>query len=196
MAIKFKEAPQQSVHELTNAMTWFNEHKTPAVRSTALMASASGAQNIPHPVYNLDRDAIIAKKGLAAAKLVGWRYIIRDDANQYHVAEISVNETNNVHNFHSFNEGSHLDSFVSHFNNFSTNDDVNKKDYELNLLRVPSCYIMAIWLKDAAHNDLFIPLEPLQPGFVAGKTYNSADFMSIVEHIANDMAQQVDHNAK
>jgi hypothetical protein len=196
MAIILKEPPQKSVDELKNAMTWFHDHKSSAVSATSLLQTSAGNQNTPHPIYNLDRDQILAKKGLAAAKLVGWRYIIKDDAGDYHVAEVGVNETATEHSFRSFNEGAHLNSFVSLFNNFSLNEAVKGSDYELCVLRIPACYIMAIWLKEKGNHDLFLPLDPLQPGFTAGTTYNAADFMKIVEDIAETMAKQTDKDAK
>lgn len=197
MAIILTQAPQQSVSELKSAMEWFDGHKAPATHAKAMLQSSDGgAQNIPHKIYNLNRDQILAKKGLAAAQLVGWRYIVKDDANQFHVAEVSTNDASEKHSFNSFNEGAHLNGFLAQFNNFSHNEALTGSDYELNVLRIPSCYVMAIWLKEKAGKDLFIALEPLQAGFTAGHVYSSADFMHIVEGIAADMAKQIDRDIK
>ena len=196
MAITLGGAPQQSVNELKNAMDWFSDHKSKATAARSLLDATGGSQNIAHKIFNLDRDKIIGKKGLAAAQMVGWRYVIKDDANQFHVAEVGANEKDNTHAFNSFNQGAHLNSFLTHFNDFGQNELLQGKDYELNILRIPSCFVMAIWLKEKSHNDLFIPLDPIQNGFTAGKTYNTADFMKIIEGLAAESAKQVDRDSK
>ena len=197
MAIKINTAPQKSVDAFNQAMEWFAQNKKPAGKARALIAEHKGAQNTPHRIYNMQRDEIIAGKGLEAAKMAGWRYMFTDDENHYHVAEVSGTDAGNEHHFSHFNEGSHVDNFMSAFSKLGQESHVKSKDYEMAILRVPACYVLAIWLKTGSHkDDILIPIEPVHEGFEAGKSYTAADFMTRLKTIATEMAKVKDRDEK
>jgi len=188
MAIKLKNAPQKSVDELKNALQWFQENKEKPLLGISLTEQFDEMQSIPHRIFNLQRDEILNGKGLEVAKLIGWRYILKEDRSQGYVIEIGVDAQKDEHFFTHSNEGDHVNNFISQYHILSQKDNVTEqKNYELNVLRVPSCYVFAIWLKEENEQDIIIPLAPVHQGFEAGKSYQADEFMTILKIVALEM---------
>lgn len=193
MAIKISNAPQKSINELNKSMDWFHDN-VKSLSSAKSMAGGDGIDNIPHKVYNMRRDDILNDKGLESAQLVGWRYILQDDEQQTHVAEIGTDESDN-HNLTEFNQGDHVNNFLSAFDGFKDQSAVQEKDYEINLLRVPACHLLAIWLKGDGHDgEIIIPLAPSHQGFEDGKSYDASEFKAALKAVAEELSNQTDED--
>src|SRR5579864_1464189 len=99
MAIIELNPPAGSMRELNAAL--------PRVtRSAAVMRGDLRAEPAvvttprhPHRVYVLLLPDILAGLGLAAARLVGWRYILMDGTQAVGAAEVNTNPTETEHNF-------------------------------------------------------------------------------------------------
>ncbi|MFT6843095.1 MAG: hypothetical protein ACJASR_001869 [Psychroserpens sp.] len=193
MAIKIKNAPKKSIDELNKSMDWFHNNRKSLSRAKS-SSGGDGTENIPHKVYNMQRDDILDGKGLEVAKLVGWRYILQDDDQQFHVVEVGTDDSDN-HNLTEFNEGDHVNNFVSTYNGLDNHSSVSKKDFEINVLRVPACHVLAIWLKgDGNDDEIIIPLAPSHQGFEAGKSYGLSEFTKALKSVALELSQFIDED--
>lgn len=180
MPIKHKNAPAPSFEvlktHLTGAIPDPNDHSL----------------HIPHKVYQVDNDGLLAGKRFAAAQLVAWRYVFRGVDQQPHVAEISVDEATDTHAFHHINQGSHVNNFIALYDRIHAHETVAEKDYEINLLRAPACYVLAVWFKGVDHkHEFFVPLSPVHSNFEANKHYEAYEFMDLLERTASGMAGSI-----
>ncbi|MCB1866730.1 MAG: hypothetical protein KDG50_15030 [Chromatiales bacterium] len=177
MALKNSTAPAQSFVVLQESL------------AGARLDANDPSALTPHKVYYIGSDDLLSGKGLGAAQLSAWRYVFRGEDNQTHVAEIGVDEDNATHSFHLINRGSHVDNFVALYEQIHEHDAVVEKDYEVNLLRAPACYVIAVWFKGVGHDhDLFVPLAPVHSNFEAGRHYEAMEFMGLLEKTAREMA--------
>lgn len=177
MAIKHVNAPAPNFEVLQANLT--GVHPDPNDQSP----------HIPHKVYYIGNDDLLAGKRFAAVQLVAWRYIFRGEDQQSHVVEIGVNEATDVHTFHLTNRGSHVNNFIALYDRIHEHETVVEKDYEINLLRAPGCYVMAVWFRGVDHDhEFFVPLAPVHSMFEAGRHYEADEFMDLLEEAARDMA--------
>lgn len=177
MPIKRTQAPAPSFEELRAYMT--DAHPDPTDHSP----------HIPHKVYTLDLDDLLAGNGLEAAYVVGWRYLFRGEDHQHRVVEVSVDEASDSHAFNYINTGSHVDSFIALVDHIDEHSTVQENEYEINLLRVPSCYVLAVWFTGVGHDHNFlIPLKPVHSNFEAGRHYEANEFMKLLQTTARAMA--------
>ena len=177
MPIKHINAPAPSFEELRANMT--NVHPDPNDHSP----------HIPHKVYTMSIEALLSGKRVESAQHIAWRYVFRGDDQEYHVAEISVNEADNSHTFHHVNHGRHIDGFIALYEQIHAHESVLERDYEINLLRVPACYVMAVWFKGADHkHEFLVPLAPVHKKFEAGRHYEADEFWDLLEAAARDVA--------
>lgn len=132
---------------------------------------------IPHPVYDLGVDAIVAGHGLEAATLNGWRYVLEDAGHAFAFAELDGAGKE----FTSFNTGAFPLALCDALAEAEHLDYVKNADWELRVLRVPALYVYAIWLhNDKPEHDLLIPVPRVSYGLVANKPYAPADFLNLL----------------
>lgn len=144
---------------------------------------------LPHKVFNIASDGLLAGKRFDAVKLAGWRYVFRGLDQQYHVVEISVDEASDIHAFHHINTGRHLNNFIALYEQIQNHSEVREKEYVINILRAPACYVLAVWFMGADHeHEFFIPLAPVHSQFEAGRPYEADEFMNLLEKVGRSMA--------
>jgi predicted flap endonuclease-1-like 5' DNA nuclease len=172
------------------------QHFTPPAPSFEILkAKLTGvdpndhSRHIPHKVYYIGDNDLLAGKRFAAVQLVAWRYIFRGEDQQTHVAEIGVDEATDTHAFHLINRGRHVNNFIALYDQIHTHDAVLEKDYTINLLRAPACYVLAVWFQGVdRHHEFFVPLAPVHSKFEAGRHYEREEFMDLLEAAAREMA--------
>jgi hypothetical protein len=79
--------------------------------------------------------------------------------------------------FSHFNTGPFVEETVWAILQAENLDDVVKNDYEARILRIPTLYVMAIWLHNKK-NDILIPMPPTNENLTPEKTYSQKDFFS------------------
>lgn len=175
-----------------------HHNNAPAPNFEVLRANMEGvhpdpndqSSHIPHPVYYLGNNDLLAGRGLEAAQLVAWRYIFRGDDQQTHVAEIGVDEATDTHVFHLVNRGSHVNDFITLYDRIHEHEAVMNNRYVIALLRAPACYVMAVWFQGLGHeHSFFIPLAPVHSKFVAGMHYEVDEFVHLLEMVASEMVE-------
>lgn len=131
----------------------------------------------PHQVFNLGLDDLTAGRGLAAARPVGWRYLVHDGGNAVAAAETVPSGPGDSHVFSAFNEGGFVGSTAEAIRAAEQLPETQQGDFELRLLHVPALHVMALWLhtakdgggQEATPGDLLIPLAPSPVQTPAGR---------------------------
>ncbi len=182
MPIKFENAPAPSFEELITNMTNINADPN------------DHSSHMPHKVFIISIEDVLSGKRLTEAEHVAWRYVFRGDDQSSHVAEVSVDAANDSHTFHHINHGRHVDGFIKLIEQINDhtyahkNSIVLEKEYEVSLLRIPRCYVMAVWFKGADHeHEFLVPLAPVHSNFEAGRHYEPDEFMDLLEVTAREM---------
>jgi len=185
MAIIELSPPAGSLRELNSAL--------PRVtRSAAVIRGGLRAEPAtittprhPHRVYVLLLPDILAGQGLAAARLVGWRYILMDGTQAVGAAEVNTNPTETEHNFSLVHEGQGPQVLAA-LNLLETVPQVRNANYELRLLRIPALMTVTLWLHAGTVDaDLLIPVPPVNPHFVQGELYTQAAWEAAMLIAAN-----------
>jgi len=162
MAINTKQPPDAATAALHSGLGQIRGATAPR----ALAAETAGA-GTPHESYHLGLDSIEAKKGVAAAEPVGWRYLIAGGpAGRGLAAE--VHSRPGGFEFAGLNEGPFVQQVADQIEKLRP--EIGNKDYEPRLLKIPALYIAALWLK-GQNDDLFVPLEPSHPAVEPHRVY-------------------------
>ncbi|MGH9664788.1 MAG: hypothetical protein ACRD9L_10225 [Bryobacteraceae bacterium] len=173
MSIKTASAPEQSLTALhTTIDRWVNE---PASAPQAVSAGVNFATDegievrLPHPVYDLALQDLAAGKGLGAARIVSWRYLLTDGQVTIS-AEVSAPANNAPHQLALLNRGPFVNSFVSTVDSAEKDTGIAVGDYEIALISIPGLYVMALWLRaPQTGKGAVIPLAPAPPELAAGR---------------------------
>jgi hypothetical protein len=141
----------------------------------------------PHPVYELGLDDLAAGKGLDAARLVAWRYLLVKGNQVHQAAEV----------FAAPQGGSRFGSLTTGFaagaeQGFAVAEklpEVQNHSYEIRALRAPALSLMAVWLKDKqGTEDRFIVLPPILPPLRPLVPYSGSDLLAILQKLAAEKA--------
>lgn len=200
MAINIATAPEQSMQVLTSTVqNWLTHPITAPQSANAGISFASDAGidvHLPHPAYNLGLTDIVSGKGLAAAALVAWRYLLSDGETTA-MAEITQHApaaaapaggagspapaTQAAPAFTMLNRGPFVSSMVDAVNAAQSNVKLTAGNYEIASLNVPALYISALWLKSAnPGGGNVIPLAPAPSYLTAGQSYTEAAFLAAI----------------
>jgi hypothetical protein len=185
MPINLPPEPAQGAAVVTKALTDFRASALATlaggggVMGSSALLQASFAQlttSLPHPVYDLGVDAIAAGRGLDAARLNGWRYVLEDSGKPFAFAELD----GTGQNFYSFNTGNFPAAVSAAVAQAEQLDYVKAHDAELRVLRISALYVLALWLHPKQGEDLIIPVGPVGHKLVAGRPYGVDDFLALL----------------
>jgi hypothetical protein len=177
MAINTKQPPDAATAALHAGL---GEMRGAA--ATRGMADAAGADT-PHESFHLGLDSIEAKKGVAGAESIGWRYLLSGGPAGSGLAA-EVHSRDRGFEFAGLNEGPFVQQIADQIE--KVRGQIGNKDYEPRLLRIPALYIAALWLK-GKNDDLFIPLQPSHPAVEPHRVYSRKDFEAALEKAAKEM---------
>lgn len=182
MSIKISSSPADSFNKIAPTIRLLHHQDL----GTNLPTEEDHPHFLPHKVYNFSLEEILHLKSLDDAKLESWRYVFQDEAENYHIAEVSVSSSGDSHRLHHIDSGEIVDDFIDAYTNLAAHN--SEIHYELNLLRIPSCFVTAIWLKgDDHHHELLIPLEPMPDRLRSETPFDPLEFTHIVESIARQL---------
>ncbi|MFI6601760.1 hypothetical protein ACIBHX_36400 [Nonomuraea sp. NPDC050536] len=112
----------------------------------------------PHQVFTIGLDDIESGAGLDAAQPVGWRYLVTAGGDVIASAE-TTQAPDGTPQPAQFTEGRFVGATATAVQAARALPQVEKGPFELRLLRIPSLYLMALWLHSPA-TDLLVPLAP------------------------------------
>jgi hypothetical protein len=186
MPITNATAPEASLQVLRSTVQNWVTHPTsaPQAENAGLSFVADGGVDIhlPHPVYNLGLSDLVSGKGLSAAVLVSWRYLLSDgestamaEVTQSSGTQSSVGQT---HSFSMLNRGPFVASLVQTVDAAEKNATLQAGNYEVAVLHVPALYAMALWLRSQTPGGgTLIPLTPAPASLTAGQSYTEQAFV-------------------
>lgn len=191
MPIKIANAPEQSLTALHTSIDRWIQQPANAPQTVSAGINFAGDEGVevrlPHPVYDVALKDLADGKGLAAAHVVSWRYLLTDGQSTVS-AEVSAPQNNAAHQLALLNRGPFVNSFVSSVDSAEKDAGLAAGDYEVALINIPGLYVMALWLRASQPGKgVVIPLAPAPPELTAGRHYMEADFASALAPSANQV---------
>ena len=165
MALRFQTPPEKAVRSVTVALDALKTLPVPGF----LIEGAAPVLRYPHVIYHLGLDDLAAGKGLDAAVPVSWAHI---------VGTLLVEVKHDTHELSQVNQG----PFGAGIANSIAQAEKQPGDYEVNVLRIPGIYLIALWLK--GNSDALIPVAPAPREFEAERFYSPSQFTEIAARLA------------
>ncbi|NUP47011.1 MAG: hypothetical protein HOW97_06790 [Catenulispora sp.] len=135
----------------------------------------------PHQVFTMGLDDVAAGGGLDRARPVGWRFLIQEDGHPVASAETTQGPDGTDEVSH-FNEGPFVGATDQAMTAVRTLPQLQATGFDLRLLRIPSVYMMALWLH-SPDADMLVPLAPSPIG-KEGKPVPVAEFFAELAELA------------
>lgn len=148
----------------------------------------------PHPVYFVGTYDVAAGRLLAAATLVGWRYILLAGERSILAAEVSYDREGGQLEFSHTNDGPLVAGTLEGVWVSEGLKEVRDADFELRLLEIPDLSIAALWLH-AEGQDLLMPIPPARRGLKPLTLYTEEDLLRSVSNDAVERLQIKDDRA-
>ncbi len=189
MALRTIQPPPQ-VLELVKAA--LQTHLGGGARVAAMQGATlpQMSATLPHQVYSLNLNDLVGADPLAKAQLVGWRHLITGGNQTAMAAEVACDDRGGSLRFSHLHEGPLVGGLAQALVAAEHAPEVNQGSYEVRVLRIPSIYVMSLWLKaDAPNTDLFIPVAPTNRLLTPGHMYAAAEFADLLKRIAQEHIQ-------
>lgn len=140
---------------------------------------------LPHPVFDLGLDQVLASVDLTQARSSGWRYLVMQGPSAIAAAEVTTDAVGQALSVSSVNRGPFVEATHAGIREAERLPPVQSGSFELRLLRIPALYIAALWLKDIADDaDTIIPLAPAPNYLTPGQTYSVQAFLELARRAA------------
>lgn len=142
----------------------------------------------PHRVYTATPTDVLAGSILASATEDSWRYlVIRNDDDVVAAVEVTSRDGGPMELAH-INEGPFVVGTVAAIAIAEEQLENDPNDFELRLLRIPSLYLMALWLH-ADNSDELITIAPAPPGLRANEVIGEAQLTGALRPLAEERTQ-------
>ncbi|HYH10454.1 MAG TPA: hypothetical protein VEK11_25645 [Thermoanaerobaculia bacterium] len=166
MPISFPHAPAAAIALISEHLALPPRSARRGVATETAGGPAIGGQ---HQIYTIPGEAILRGELLAAAQSVGWRYLVMEDGDVIVAAELSGHTDRDLA-FAQTSTGAFVHGMSNAIALAERLDDVQRRDYELRLLRIPAAYFVAVWLHHET-DDLLVPLAPAPAGIDPERVY-------------------------
>lgn len=176
------EALRAGVNSLIMSGDDARRELTPSVGSFAGVSIAA-----PHPVYHAGLDGVLEGSLVSSAQFSCWRYLLLDDDRILAAAEIQLGSGEVETAFLGVSTGKSVRSTVRAIARAEKIDEVREKDYELRLLRIPSLYVVALWLH--SEEDLFVLIPPTPRRLVPYSVHSAEQLISALHGLASERRQ-------
>jgi hypothetical protein len=157
---------------------------------TAALARSRRSQfalTAPHEVYGLTLQNLAGGRGLEAASLLGWRYLIQSGERAIAAAELPSGAA--VESL-VLNEGPFVGATVEAITTAERLQQLEQASYALRLLKIPALYVIALWLRrDDGAEDLIIPIGQTDPAVESGRVYSGKDFTDALRNAAREQLE-------
>jgi hypothetical protein len=151
--------------------------------------------SVPHPVFNLSLDALGRDDALQRVRMTGWRYLLTDGMRVIAAVEAAARWRNDRAMYSHTNEGAFVQSTARLLGECGEWPEMRSRDAVIGMLRVPSLYFVALWLRDArgrGRRDLFVPLDPAPDGLRTGQRLTGAQTVAALRRLARQRGRAVD----
>jgi hypothetical protein len=172
MPLQLPSPPPNAYTLLTLAISQLSVAGGPATQAIKFTDPTKLNSALPHKVYMLGSSEIAQGRNLNQALLVAWRFLIQYGSRTVGAVELSCNAVGANLRFASFDVGPFAQGTRNIVSQAETLDSVRRGSYELRLLKAPSVYVMAVWLKNlGSGDDIVLPIPQTLPP--AGSTLGS-----------------------
>lgn len=187
MSLTIPTVPQEAVRALAAGLRQLAispmvaarlPHASAAIKrfTTARAAGPAAQPAISLQFFVLDLSDV--SKGITAARQVGWRHLLPTGDPAGPALVDTAIRGSSQHVFAALTESPFASDLEGRFAVLTRDPTVSAGSYNAALLQVPACNVMAIWLRDTAHNDdLFVPVAPAPPPLTAGRQYSTSQFL-------------------
>jgi hypothetical protein len=156
------------------------------------MSLAATAGNLslsqPHRVYTATAADVLAGSILSSAKEDSWRYLVFSNGDEAVAAVEVISRDGGAMELAHINEGPFVAGTVEAIAAAADRLANDPHDFELRLLRIPSLYLIALWLH-ANDADEVIPIAPAPAGLQAGETIAEAALAAALRPLAEQRTQ-------
>ena len=163
MPLVLEEPPDDGLAVLKQGLQQAHTRKLSILRGANPPVGAPPAPVVmaPHPIYAIAVDALLTGKGIEAATLVGWRYLLVEGTTVEKAAEIRISRGTAVA-FYGINSGPAVTSAATALAAAEQLPQVQRRDFDIRFLRIPSLGVKALWLHgQGRHDDQFLLLSSL-----------------------------------
>ncbi len=171
-----------------------HEEASSAVRQLLIPPHSSGTMTAataeehelaaPHDVYTINADKV-ANGSLKSARRIGWRYLVMQGERAVAAAEVQRPAGTGQPEFSHLNSGPFVEGSIDALSIAESLAEVAADDFEVRLLKLPSVYVMALWLHGPS-KDILIPLGPSDGHgpLTPNKPYSPDDFFRALTPLA------------
>jgi hypothetical protein len=185
MAIIEQIPPVGSVQALTSALPRISSRVSEFAQPS--VATPEGpTPGHPHPVYLLLLPDILAGRGLAAARLVSWRYLLMQGSEAVASAEVNTDSSQERHSFASVHHGYDNRAILDAVAQLEVSPVSAAGDFELRLLRIPALMTVAVWFYGASGIGLLMAIPPANSYFVQREIYTQPDWEAAMLKAASE----------
>ena len=151
--------------------------------SSALKAAQGPDIDLFHPVYDLDAGDVVAGGTLEAAKLTGFRYLVRRGEGELSAAEVRAGASHGgtpaTMTMRIY--GPYAKAVKDGLAQLERLPSVSTGAYELRVLHCRAIFVAALWLKgDHGARDILWPLPSAPHEFRPDHPYSAEEFLNIV----------------
>ena len=144
----------------------------------------------PQPIYSSTIDAVVEKRLLAEAHLTGWQYMLVIGDDLAGVAEVSVSGPPPGEAEPSF-QVLYPAAYAEFVNTAIAEAERLAGDYELRILRVPSIYLIAVWLVSEDEH-LLLPIHPAPFALREKTVWREAELTNAIHDLAMNRRYTLD----
>ncbi|KAF2393446.1 hypothetical protein [Pseudomonas frederiksbergensis] len=139
--------------------------------------------------YSLSLEDLSQGKGLKAAKVGDWHYLVFADGVT--IADAQLADVRGHVEFSSLNHGAMAAATVAALKLAEQSPQLQGKTVELRVLFVSAIHLVAIWLH-ADTEDVLIPIEPTPKELAVTQLYSEAALLASLKPAANQAKQRFD----
>jgi len=190
MQLSYPKAPANGVQALRPALQAALQTRGFGINPQFAKAIPSKVSlSEPYRGYALSLDDLAQGKGLNAATLGDWHYLVFSDGVS--IADAQLAEVAGQVEFSSLNHGAMAASTVNALTLAENAAQLQGKTYELRVLFVSALHLVAIWLH-GADDDVLIPVDPTPKDLAATRLYNEASLLALLTPAAQQAKKGFD----
>lgn len=140
----------------------------------------------PHPMFNLALEAIDRENWIDQVQMTGWRYFVTSNEGVVATAEARSLSRNGPVEGTLTNEGPFVVGSEQALALAEKLPEVAAGQYVLGLLRVPSLYLIALWLRSEVRPealDRFVPVAPAPEPYQVNSVMEPRAFIDILRSL-------------
>jgi len=168
MGLQLPAPPADGYDVLRQAITRLSTAGGAAAQATNVSDPSKLQAALPHEVYTLGSTDITQGRHLSRARLTSWRFLLQYGSKTIAAIELACDARGGKLRFASIDSGPLAQGTRDAVSHAEALNSVQAGSYELRVLKAPSVYVMALWLKNLEMgDDIVIPISTPAPAGAA-----------------------------